>query len=368
MYKILIAGLAASIGLAGWANPADAQLFSKTGPVIAIMADELFLGEAEGHLSGAGTIAIQSQRNPDVTCLGQFTSSAELGGSGQMRCSNGATGTYHFQRLSLVKGYGAGSYGQGSMSFTYGLTADESRPYLKLPPGKKLEHNGKKLELVDSSPAQAAALPKVVAPDVLLNAVTLEVIASIKQDKDFQAGRPMKVAHLVETKILPLFDFTRMTRIAVARNWRLASPAQRKTLTAEFKTLLVRSHSTALSRYRDQVIEFKRPRMAPGVTEVTVRSDVREPGKERMSIDYDMEKTPAGWKVYDIRVGGVSLVTTYRETFADQVRDGGVDGLIKSLSDKNRRTDTKLQSFKRWSFDRIHLMLALMHSALQKSE
>jgi hypothetical protein len=153
MYKMLIAVLAASLGLAEWANVEAGELFSKTGPVIAIIANDLFLGEAEGHLSGAGTIAIHSQRHPDVTCAGQFTSSAELGGSGQMRCSNGATGTYHFKRLSLEKGYGIGSYGRRSMSFTYGLTFDESKPYLKLPPGKKLEHNGKTLALVDTSPA-----------------------------------------------------------------------------------------------------------------------------------------------------------------------------------------------------------------------
>ena len=179
-----------------------------------------------------------------------------------------------------------------------------------------------------------------VAPDVMLNAVTLEVIAIIKQDADFQAGRPMKVTHLVETKILPLFDFARMTRVAVARNWRLASPEQQTTLTAEFETLLVRSYSAALSSYRDQVIQFKRLRIEPGDTEVTVRSDVTEPGRERTTIDYDMEKTPAGWKVYDVKIGGVSLVTTYRQTFAEKIRDGGVDGLIKSLSDKNRQKDS----------------------------
>ena len=153
MCKMLTTVVVISLGLAAWTNVAVAELFSKTGPVIAIMANDLFLGEAEGHLSGAGTIAIHSQRNPDVTCAGQFTSSAELGGSGQMRCSNGATGTYHFKRLTLEKGYGIGSYGRRSMSFTYGLIFDESEPYLKLPPGKKLEHNGKTLALVDISPA-----------------------------------------------------------------------------------------------------------------------------------------------------------------------------------------------------------------------
>lgn len=153
MYKMLFAVFATSLGLAECASVAAADLFSKTGPVIAIMANDLFLGEAEGHLSGAGTIAIHAQRNPDVTCTGQFTSSAELGGQGQMRCSNGGLGTYRFKRLSLEKGYGVGSYRGRSMSFTYGLTLDESEPYLRLPPGQKLERNGNTLALVDSSPA-----------------------------------------------------------------------------------------------------------------------------------------------------------------------------------------------------------------------
>ena len=176
-----------------------------------------------------------------------------------------------------------------------------------------------------------------VAPDVMLKAVTSEVIAIIRQDKDIQAGDPAKVADLVETRILPLFDFTRMARIAVARNWRLATPEQQKALTLEFKALLVRTYSTALSSYRDQVIEYKPLRLTPDATEVTVRSDVRQSGKERITIDYEMEKTSAGWKVYDVKIAGVSLVTTYRDTFAGKVRDSGIEGLIKSLSDKNRQ-------------------------------
>ena len=192
-----------------------------------------------------------------------------------------------------------------------------------------------------SALAAPFSLAQAVAPDVLLNAVTSEVIAIIRQDKDIQAGDPARVADLVETRILPLFDFTRMTRIAVARNWRLATPEQQKALTLEFKTLLVRTYSTALSSYRDQVIEYKPLRVAPDATEVTVRSDVQQSGAERLTIDYDMEKTPAGWKVYDIKIAGVSLVTTYRGTFAGKVRDGGIEGLIKSLSDKNRQGGLK---------------------------
>jgi phospholipid transport system substrate-binding protein len=191
------------------------------------------------------------------------------------------------------------------------------------------------------APVPAVVPAQTVAPDVLLKAVTSEVIAIIRQDKDIQAGDPAKVADLVETRILPLFDFTRMTRIAVARNWRLATPEQQEALTLEFKTLLVRTYSIALSSYRDQVIEYKPLRLTPDATEVTVRSDVRQSGKERLTIDYDMEKTPAGWKVYDIKIAGVSLVTTYRDTFAGKVRDGGIEGLIRALSDKNRQGGLK---------------------------
>ncbi len=181
------------------------------------------------------------------------------------------------------------------------------------------------------------ALAQDVAPDVLLKTVTSEVIAIIKQDGAIQAGNSAKVTDLVETRILPHFDFARMTQIAVARNWRLATPEQQEALTLEFKTLLVRTYSTALSGYRDQVIEYRPLRAAPDATEVTVRSDMQQSGRERMTIDYDMEKTPAGWKVYDIKIAGVSLVTTYRDTFASRVRDGGIEGLIKALWDKNRQ-------------------------------
>ena len=143
--------------------------------------------------------------------------------------------------------------------------------------------------------------------------------------------------------MVPLFDFTRMTQLAVARNWRAATPEQQKSLTAEFRTLLVRTYSTALSNYRDQVIDFKPLRSAPGETEVTVKSVVKQPGTDALTMDYDMEKTADGWKVYDIKIDGISLITTYRETFANKVREGGVDGLIKSLADKNRQGDARVR-------------------------
>ena len=149
MRKILITVLAACIGLAGSATPAGAGLLSATGMVIAILADDLFVGEAEGHLSGAGTLAIHSQKDPDLTCLGQFTSSAALGGSGQLYCSDGADATFHFKRLTVRRGYGVGSFSRGAMSFTYGLTPEEAAPHLKLPKDKKLKQNGTDLVLID---------------------------------------------------------------------------------------------------------------------------------------------------------------------------------------------------------------------------
>ena len=152
-------GLAAFAGIAGWASPAGAGLFSITGPVIAILAGDLFLGEAEGNLGGSGTIRIQSRARPDVTCRGQFTFSIDFGDAGNMRCSDGATATFQFQRRSLVRGYGSGSSSRGSMSFTYGLSANESEPYLKLPPGKTLRLGGKDLVLVDLRQPVPALLP-----------------------------------------------------------------------------------------------------------------------------------------------------------------------------------------------------------------
>ena len=174
-----------------------------------------------------------------------------------------------------------------------------------------------------------------------------------------------QIADAIEAKMLPLFDFARMTQAALARNWRLASPDQQAMLTAEFKTLLVRTYSAGLASYRDRVIEFKRMRMAPGDTEVKVKSEVVQGGKERMAIDYDTEKTPAGWRVYDIKVGGVSLITTYRESFADVVRDRGVDGLIKSLSDNNRQGDSGVKPVMTIFRDQSRIVFAMLQSALQ---
>ena len=177
-----------------------------------------------------------------------------------------------------------------------------------------------------------------LTPDALVKTISLEVLAAIRQDKDIQ---PKKIASLVEAKILPHFDFAHTTRIAMGANWRRASPEQREQLVREFRTLLVRTYSSALMSYRDQVLEFKPLRAQPGDAQVTVRSEVRQSGAQAVSIDYEMEKTPSGWKVYDVKISGASLAATYRDTFAEEVRNHGIEGLIDSLSSKNRQNDAR---------------------------
>lgn len=181
-------------------------------------------------------------------------------------------------------------------------------------------------------------------PDQLVQGITTEVIGIIKKDKEIQAGNPKRVQELVESRVLPHFNFARMTQIAMAVNWRRATPEQQQALVTEFKTLLVRTYSNALSLYRDQVIDFKPLRARPEDTEVTVRSDIKQRGQQPLALDYDMEKTAQGWKVFDVKVGGVSLISTYREDFAGQVRDAGIDGLIKMLISKNRQLDVRTKS------------------------
>jgi phospholipid transport system substrate-binding protein len=189
--------------------------------------------------------------------------------------------------------------------------------------------------------AGQAATAEDLAPDALVKTVTQDVIAVIKQDKEIQAGSAKRTIALVEEKVLPHFNFTRMTALAMGANWRKATPEQQKALVDEFRTLLVRTYSTALSAYRNQIIEVKPLRAKPGATEVVVRSEVKQSGTEPVTIDYSMEQTPNSWKVYDVAVGGVSLVTTYRDSFAAEVRNVGVDGLIKALAEKNRQLEAK---------------------------
>jgi phospholipid transport system substrate-binding protein len=189
--------------------------------------------------------------------------------------------------------------------------------------------------------AVAPARAQDMAPDALVKNISAEVMDIIRKDKDIQSGNTRKIVALVETKVLPHFNFTRMTAYAMGANWRRSSPEQQKQLTDQFRTLLVRTYSSALAAYKNQVIDFKPLRAQPGDNEVRVRSEVKQPGSQPVTIDYSMEKTPAGWKVFDVEIGGVSLVANYRETFASEVRNSGVDGLIKVLDSKNRQLEAK---------------------------
>jgi phospholipid transport system substrate-binding protein len=174
------------------------------------------------------------------------------------------------------------------------------------------------------------------APDALVKRVAQDTVNLIKSDPKLQAGDPARVREVIETRLLPHFDFARMTQLAMGRNWQRANPEQQKRLTDEFRTLLVRTYSNALTQYRDERIDVKPLRAEPNATEVTVRTEVVRQGKPPVQIDYGMARTPEGWKAYDVVVGGVSLVTNYRDEFNEQVKAGGVDGLLKTLADKNR--------------------------------
>lgn len=179
------------------------------------------------------------------------------------------------------------------------------------------------------------------SPDALVKRVSEETVQAIKSDPKLAAGDPARVRDVIEQKLLPHFDFTRMTALAMGRNWRPATPEQQQKLSNEFRTLLVRTYSNALTQYRDEKIDVKPVRADANATEVTVRSEILRNGRPPVQIDYGMTRTPQGWKAYDIIVGGVSLVTNYRDEFNEQVKAGGIDGLIKTLADKNRAAPAK---------------------------
>jgi phospholipid transport system substrate-binding protein len=174
------------------------------------------------------------------------------------------------------------------------------------------------------------------APDALIKRVASDVMAMLKADKDIQGGNKKKLYDLVDGKIAGNFNFMRMTALAMGRNWGRATPEQQKALADEFKTLLIRTYSGALSNYQNHVMDFKPLRMQPTDTDVTVRTTVTPSGGQPIGIDYSMEKSASAWKAYDVIVGGVSLVTNYREEFNNAIRDSGVDGLLKTLAAKNK--------------------------------
>ncbi|MDD5328926.1 MAG: ABC transporter substrate-binding protein [Sulfuricella sp.] len=173
------------------------------------------------------------------------------------------------------------------------------------------------------------------APDALAKRTTDEVLTIIRQNSEIKHDKA-KLYPLIDAKILPHFDFAHMTRLAVGRHWSEAKPEQQQTLTKEFRTLLVRTYSTALTTYKNQKVVFKPLHMAEGQTDVTVRTESIQAGEKPAPINYTMEKTDNGWKVYDVVVDNVSLITTYRGTFGSEIRKNGVDGLIKMLQQKNQ--------------------------------
>jgi len=180
-------------------------------------------------------------------------------------------------------------------------------------------------------------------PEALIRNTVDEVLAIVKQDKDIQTGNKKKVNELVDAKVLPHFNFTHMTRLAVGKNWRNATQEQKKTLEIEFRNLLVRTYTTAFTTYKDQEVEVKPLKMANDATEVTMKTLILNKGKPPLPVNYDMEKTANGWKVYDLSIEGVSLVTNYRGTFAEQIQKSGIDGLIKTLVEKNQTQTGTIQ-------------------------
>jgi phospholipid transport system substrate-binding protein len=193
------------------------------------------------------------------------------------------------------------------------------------------------LLLAGAAQAQEHDLP----PDVLVRNVTSEVVELITKDKEIRSGDRGKLVEVIEAKVLPHFSFQAMTALAMGQSWSKASSEQKKRLIEEFKTLLVRTYASALAAYAEQRFDYRPLRARPTDTDVTVQVRVIQSGAQPVPIDYSMEKTPSGWKVYDVMVGGVSLVANYRTEFNHTVREAGVEGLIKNMQAKNRSLDRK---------------------------
>lgn len=185
-----------------------------------------------------------------------------------------------------------------------------------------------------------AAYAQDEAPDALIKRLSADVLEKIKADKTVQTGDMTKVMALVDSQVMPNVNFTRMTAAAVGRSWRQATPEQKKMLQDEFKTLLIRTYSGALSQVKDQTVSVKPLRAAPADTEVVVRTEIIGRG-DPVQLDYRLEKIGTGWKIYDLNVLGVWLVETYRTQFAQEINAKGIDGLISSLSDRNKSNNAK---------------------------
>lgn len=176
-------------------------------------------------------------------------------------------------------------------------------------------------------------------PDALIKMVVTDVMASVKEDPEIQKGNIPKIVDLVEKKIVPYTDMRRTTEMAMGPNWKKATPEQQVQLTSEFKNLLIRTYSGALSQLRDQTVQFKALRAAPDDKEVVVKTVVLGRG-DPVPLDYRLEKTDKGWKVYDMNIMGVWLIEAYRNQFANQISQNGIEGLVKFLQDRNKQLAT----------------------------
>ena len=180
-----------------------------------------------------------------------------------------------------------------------------------------------------------------MAPEVLVKQTADDVLAIVKNDKDIQAGNQQKLFAVVEEKILPNFDFDRVCRMVLGKNWKSASPEQQALFQKEFRSLLLRTYATALAKYRDQVIEYRPMQTDASEKNVTVKTQIIQKGGQPIAVDYSLVKGPAGWKVYDITIENVSLVTNYRSQFSSEIRQNGLDSLNKKLADKNAAAEVK---------------------------
>ena len=192
---------------------------------------------------------------------------------------------------------------------------------------------------VAAAQAPAAAPAATAAPDVLVRDLSIDVLNAIKADNALKSGDINRVQKLVDEKVLPYVDFQKMTQLAVGRGWRQATPEQRAALTREFRTLLVRTYSGALSQVTDHQVKLRPFRAQPSDTDVMVGTNVVASRGDPIQLDYRLEKTDAGWKIYDVNILGVWLVENYKTQFASQINAGGVDGLIKTLTDRNRQLE-----------------------------
>ncbi len=180
-----------------------------------------------------------------------------------------------------------------------------------------------------------AAMAEMTA-DELVKQTAEDVLNTIKNDKDIQAGNQQKIFALAEEKILPNFDFDRVCRMVLGKNWKSASPEQQAAFQKEFRSLLLRTYATALGKYKNQVIEYKPLRAEPGAKNVSVKTQILQPGGQPIAVDYSLVKDDNGWKVYDIVIESVSLVTNYRSQFSNEIRTNGLDSLNKKLAEKNK--------------------------------